>query len=119
MRTIIVHPDGKVEKKDTNGWNDFKKILNGAYLEVVTLEENLCCYVDEDGISKGLLKNELATTVVRAILKKQDRVLFGDFMRGVVIFVGSKQSENPEDGMVESDVPDEVINEYFSMATSS
>jgi hypothetical protein len=117
--TIIVHPDGKVEKRDTNGWKDFKVILNDAYLEVVTLEENLCCFVDEDGISKGLPKNELATTVVRAILKKQGRVLVGDSMRGVVIVVGSKQSENPEDGMVESDVPDAVIKEYFSMATSS
>lgn len=119
MLTIIVHPDGKVEKKDTNGWKDFKVILNDGYLEIVTLEHNLCCYVDEEGISKGLPINDLATTVVRSILKKQRRLLAGDYLRGAVIFVGSKNSDNPEEGMVEADIPDAVFGEYFSMAVSS
>jgi hypothetical protein len=120
MRTIIVHPDGKVEDMSTEGWKDFKKILNDAFLEPITLADNVCCYVDEDGRLKGLLKNELATNAVTSILEKIGRTLLpGDYIKGIAIFVGTKMSENPEDGLIETDLPDAVCREYFSMAVSS
>ena len=113
-RAIVVQPNGSVEIKSLAGYNDIKAELNDGWLELVRVGEQFVLYVDEDGISKNLHRNQRATDVVVSMLAKLDRSLLpNDYIKGPAIFIGQSQSDDPEEGMVESDLPLEIINEYF------
>lgn len=114
-RAIVVQPDGTVEVKSLAGYNDIKAELNDGWLELVPVGgDQFVLYVDEDGISKGLPRNQVATDAVTKMLAKLERGLLpGDYIKGPAVFIGQRMSEDPEEGYVESDLPQEVIDEYF------
>lgn len=114
-RAIVVQPNGTVEVKSLAGYNDIKAELNDGWLELVPVGDNdFCLYVDEDGIAKQLPRNQVATDAVTRMLAKLGRGLLpGDFIKGPAVFIGQRMSDDPEEGFVNSDLPQEVIDEYF------
>jgi hypothetical protein len=110
QKAVVIAANGHAEVKQLDGWNGIKTELNGGYLELVPLSDDVVLYVDEDGIAKGLPRNDLATTVVRNALAKVGRTLLpGDYIKGTAVFVGQAESDDPEEGMVESDLPQDFI----------
>jgi hypothetical protein len=123
QKAIVVQPDGTVEIKYLDGWKGIKSELNGGYLELVPVSDgadnpgSYILFVDEDGISKELGRNQVATEAASKMLAKVGRTFLpGDYIKGVAVFIGQSMSNNPEEGCIESDLPQEVIDEYFGSA---
>ena len=113
-RVVIVQPDGTVQIKSIGGYTDIQAELNGGWLERVPIGAEFNLYVDEDGIAKQLPRNQVATDVVTRMLAKLERTLFpGDYIKGAAVFIGFVENEDPEEGHIESDLPQEIVDEFF------
>lgn len=112
IRAVVVYPDDRAEITYLEGFEGIQNIV-GGYVERVGLD-GCTCYVDEDGISKGLLRNQLATAALQTMLQRIDRSLLpGDYVKGVAVFVGESMTD---DGVVESDLPEIIIEQFFPTA---
>jgi hypothetical protein len=106
-----------VTVKQVEGWNGIKAELNDGYLEPVYLGNGIVMYVDEDGIAKGLPRNDIATIMTMNLLAEQGRSLMpGDYIKGGAVFVGQAERDDPEEGLIEVDLPQEFIDEHFGGA---
>lgn len=113
---IVITPDGEISVKEINDWEGIKAELNDAYLELISLG-GFNAYVDEEGKSKGLEPNPVASVVVQTLLRSLGRTLTpGDFISGNIVFLGQKAADNPEDGWVEGDLPHEIIDRILLIA---
>jgi len=114
MKAIMIPHTGEIITKDIDGYKDIMMIFDGC-LECLPVGKDFVCYVDEEGIYKGLLLNQRATVIVQQMLRKLGRTLIpGDFIKGTAVFIGQKMED---EGMVECDLPDHVIQEYFVSKT--
>lgn len=87
----------------TMGSLQWTQKLVGGYIEPVYLREDLVGYVDEDGIAKGLRRNDRATGLCSTM---ECGLMPGDYIKGDFVI----QGEDP-DG-VAADLPDD-IEEFF------
>lgn len=112
IQVAVIDDTGSVALRDVDGWNGIKEVLDGAYIEPLSMGDNWAMYVDEDGIAKGLKRNDLATDIAVKALAKVGRMLIpGDFIKGKAVLVGKKHSK--KGWWVETDLPKAVINEYL------
>jgi len=103
MRAVLVTPSNEVLLKDVDGYQDIKRLLNGGWLEAVTLGPDTVVYVDEDRISKKLQKNIVATFVVELMLHKYNRQLVpGSDILGNAVFIGMNTAIGEEIDLSES-----------------
>lgn len=105
MKTIVIRPTNHPQVEDLAGWEDFKKVLDDAYIECIRFTDNTVAYLDEDGKSKGLPYNPLATQWCRVLgvgLRPDD------FIVGTMIIVGTLNEQGQHDGD-EHDVPADLI----------
>lgn len=127
MRVAVVKSDGRTVVKQLDDWKAIRAEIDGAFLESVPLTPGFICYVDEDGIAKGLPRNQIATEIIERALAKVGRSLFaGDFIKGTAVFVGQKWVDDPnardslEDDaqkvQADDDLSQSIIDEYFPMA---
>lgn len=108
VKCIIVTPDQVLVRLVKN----FQSVI-GGWLESLPVGDDFTVVIDENGKSKRLPKNELADSIVRAMLEKKLGLSFrtrlsSDPLVGPAIFVGID-----EDGEA-SDLPDVVVREFFS-----
>lgn len=112
MRAIVIRPTG-ITVEDLSGWDGIKAVLDGGFLELVPFREDLVGYIDEDGKFKSLPVNEKATEIAQDLLRERDRSLLpGDMINGTMVLCGSKLSERPEEGFVECDTPQDIIDRF-------
>lgn len=111
-RAVVVYTDNNIVICDIKDYNDIKNLL-GGWLEVVLVGSDFILYVDEDGISKCLPRNDIATKLTAEMLAVQGRefAYHDDDIKGTAIFIGQKHV--PDEGLVCCDIPDRVIQEYF------
>jgi hypothetical protein len=103
MKALIITPDDKVTIEEIDGYNGIKSKLDDGWLEVVRLTPTLVAYVDEEGKLKNLPHNECATIICSTFGKVP-----GDHIVGPCVVCGVKIGDDPEDGMVECDIPEYV-----------
>lgn len=91
MKSIVLYPDGRKECVETNGYDDFKRIIDG-WIEVVPIDGFHALYCDEEGILKNLQINKFATNffhnVIDIGLRPDDKLV------GTIVITG--QDENGE-----------------------
>jgi hypothetical protein len=120
MKSIVITPDGSVSLENLDGWKGIKRAIGGGYLEALAVGHDFTAYIDEDGKAKELEQNLVATKVVCTMLSKVGRVMFpGDFISGTLVIVGVRPSEDPEEGLLECDVPEHVTTTYFPKLRTS
>jgi hypothetical protein len=110
FRAIIVEPDGTHRLSILNGYDDIKAALNGGWLEALHITENIVAFVDEEGKMKNLSPNAVASEICT---KMQVGLHPTDIIVGPFILCGQKMSDDPEEGLVECDLPDDFINQFF------
>jgi hypothetical protein len=126
MKAIVVKPDGRTTIKELGGWSVIQAEIDGVHLELIELP-GFACYVDQNGIAKGLSRNQTATNIVERALAKVGRSLLpGDFIKGTAVFVGRSVVDDPEARLwdvsagnaqrveVDDDLPQSVIDDYFA-----
>lgn len=115
MKAVIVKADRTVRIAELNGWDDIKLAIGGdPFLQALPVGLDFTQYVDEDGIARGLPRNEVATNITKAMLKKLGRLMLpGDYIKGTAVYIGIKDSDDPEEGAVETDLPEKVIYDFF------
>jgi hypothetical protein len=104
-KAIVISPKN-VSIEEVDGFQGAKEQLDGAYLELLNIREDACAFVDEEGKLKGLPINVLATLWFRLL---KVGLQPDDFIVGTVVVFGQKMSDNPEEGLVECDVPEDII----------
>lgn len=116
MRAVVIEPGRQPMVVDVDGFDGCKKLLNDAYIEQITLFDDLVCRIDEDGKAKELKVNAIATQRIQRMLRDTGRSLMPfDFLVGTVIIIGQKYGD---DGMEDADMPQHLIDKYFVTGVS-
>lgn len=103
--SIIVHPDGKTERRVSPlSLDQLQAIVGGdgppGYIEHVTASEVAGVYINEEGKLQNLEPNQPATEAFHAI---GGRLFAGDYLAGVAIFVGDTDDEGEDISLPERD----------------
>jgi len=110
FRAVILEPDGSGRVSTLEGYDDIKAALNGGWLEALRITDDIVAYIDEEGKMKNLPPNAIATGICR----EMDIGLHpDDFIVGPFVLCGQKQSDDPEEGLVDCDLPVEFMTRFF------
>lgn len=106
-RVLVVRPDDAHATLMTidRRLESFQAIV-GGWIEGLTLNDKISCYIDEEGKLKGLRLNVLGDLAVRMLLEEDGySLLKDDFIVGPVVFVG-----RPDDEGWDTDVPQDFVD---------
>lgn len=105
-RVLVIRPDDAHATVMTiNRRLETFQGLVGGWIEGLTLNDQISCYINEEGKLKGLPLNVLGDLAVRMLLTDDGySLLQGDFIVGPVVFVG-----RPDAAGRDTDIPEEFI----------
>lgn len=106
VHAVVIKDDGTVYAARYATLPELQKLV-GGYIEIVSVPKmGACGYVNEDGISLGLPKNQTATDFCR---KNGTGLHSTDFIKGNLVIVGPPDAEGND-----TDAPPAVWS-YFNL----
>jgi len=112
FRAIVIPVEGDPALAVLNGYEGIKENLDGGWLEALPIRDDIVAYIDEEGKLKNLSFNPIATQICT---KMQIGLSPDDVIVGPMVLCGTKQSGDPEEGMIDCDLPRDFILSLFKL----
>lgn len=103
IRVAVVNPgeDTVTVQRIEPELAEFQRLV-GGYIESLTLDDRVSCYINEEGKLEGLARNDVGDSIVATLLHFSGRGLLpGDHIVGPVVFTGAPGPEGEEQGVPE------------------
>lgn len=104
MKALVIHVDGSVTREDPKTLEDLQALVSGD-IEAIRFTSEMTAYVNENGISLNLPRNQRATAMC---VDYCVGVHPDDFIKGAMVLVGATDAEGND-----TDVPQYFVDKLL------